>query len=494
VATVKLSELLEEQGMDPAALKEMEIAGLTADSREVKPGYLFAALPGAKADGRAFVAEAVSRGAAAVLAPPGTELGAARADTHGQVIRLITDSNPRRRFALMAAKFYPHQPDVVAAVTGTNGKTSVAHFAQQLWTALGKRSGYMGTLGAWGGNKKIDGSLTTPDPVGVHRVLEDLSRAGVTHLAMEASSHGLHQFRVDGVRVSIAGFTNLSRDHLDYHGSMAAYLAAKMRLFSDVLTEGGTAVLNADTPEFPALDAACRLRRHRVLSYGERGDAIRLDDVTRAAASQKLKLSIFGQRYDVNLPLAGRFQVSNALCALGFVLAGGAEPKAAFAALEKLKGVPGRLEHVGSTTQNAPVYVDYAHTPDALETVLNALRPHATGKLVVVFGCGGDRDKGKRRLMGEKAKELADRVIVTDDNPRTEVPATIRREILQGCPDSEEIGDRDLAIKAAVGGLNAGDVLLIAGKGHESGQIVGATVIPFSDAEVARRHLSGGRS
>ena len=476
--------------MDPAALKELEIAGLTADSRDVEPGYLFAALPGAKVDGRAFLVDAVARGASAILAPPGTDLGDARADANGKVVRLITDSNPRRRFALMAAKFYRNQPNTVAAVTGTNGKTSVAHFTQQLWQTLGKRSGYMGTLGAWGGSKKINGSLTTPDPVGVHRVLEDLERAGVTHLAMEASSHGLHQFRIDGVRIAMAGFTNLSQDHLDYHGSMAAYLAAKLRLFSDVMIEGGTAVLNADAPEFLAFDAACRLRRHRVLSFGESGDAIRLDDVTREAAAQKLKLTVFGQSFDVRLPLTGRFQASNAMCALGLVLASGADPKAAVTALESLHGVSGRLEHVGDSAAGAPVYVDYAHTPDALETVLAALRPHASGKLVVVFGCGGDRDKGKRCLMGEKAKEHADLVFVTDDNPRTEPAATIRREILQGCPDATEIGDRELAIQTAIAALNAGDVLLIAGKGHENGQIVGTNVIPFNDADIARDQLT----
>ncbi|MBL8630841.1 MAG: UDP-N-acetylmuramoyl-L-alanyl-D-glutamate--2,6-diaminopimelate ligase, partial [Rhodospirillaceae bacterium] len=354
---------------------------------------------------------------------------------------------------------------------------------------LGKQSGYMGTLGAWGAGKTFDGTLTTPDPVGVHSLLSTMAHAGVTHLAMEASSHGLHQFRVDGVRIDIAGFTNLSRDHLDYHGSMSAYLAAKMRLFADVMVDGGMAVLNADTPEFPALDAACRLRKLRVLSFGENGDTIRLLGVVREAAAQRLKLNVFGQVYDVTLPLAGRFQAANAMCALGFVLASGADPKEAVAALETLKGVPGRLQFVGAHKNGAPVYVDYAHTPDALETVLNALRPHTTGKLVVVFGCGGDRDKGKRRLMGEQAKELADRVIVTDDNPRTEEAAAIRREVLQGAVGAEEIGDRDLAIKTAIAGLNAGDVLLIAGKGHENGQIVGSTVIPFSDADVAQRHL-----
>lgn len=480
--------------MIPAALKELEIAGLTADSRAVKPGYLFAALPGSKADGRSFVSDAVSRGARAILAPPGLELGDARSDAAGEPIRLITDSNPRRRFALMAAKFYNLQPETVAAVTGTNGKTSVAHFTQQLWNTLGHKSGYMGTLGAWGAGTKFDGSLTTPDPVGVHNLLSTMATSGVTHLAMEASSHGLHQFRIDGVRIGIAGFTNLSRDHLDYHGSMAAYLAAKMRLFSDVLMDGGTAVLNADTPEFPALDSACRLRDLRVISFGEQSESIRLESVVREAAAQHLNLTVFGQAYSVKLPLAGRFQAANAMCALGMVLAGGAHPKAAVAALETLKGVPGRLELVGEHANGAPVYVDYAHTPDALETVLNALRPHTAGKLVVVFGCGGDRDRGKRRLMGEQAKELADRVIVTDDNPRTEDAATIRREILQGAVGATEIGDRDHAIKTAIQSLNTGDVLLIAGKGHENGQIVGDTIIPFSDADVARRYLTTVRA
>jgi UDP-N-acetylmuramoyl-L-alanyl-D-glutamate--2,6-diaminopimelate ligase len=492
VATVKLSELLDEQGMNPAALKELEIAGLTADSRAVKPGYLFAALPGVKLDGRAFLKDAVARGASAVLAPPGTDLGELK--SHAQPIRLITDSNPRRRFALMAAKFYGVQPDTVAAVTGTNGKTSVAHFTQQMWATLGNKSGYMGTLGAWGAGQAFDGTLTTPDPVGVHSLLSTMAKAGVTHLAMEASSHGLHQFRIDGVRISISGFTNLSRDHLDYHGSMSAYLAAKMRLFADVMVDGGTAVLNADTPEFPALDAACRLRKLNVLSFGEAGDAIRLLNVEREAAAQRLKLNVFGNVFNVKLPLAGRFQAANAMCALGFVLASGAEPKDAVRALETLEGVPGRLQLVGAHKNGAPVYVDYAHTPDALETVLNALRPHTTGRLVVIFGCGGDRDKGKRRLMGEQAVELADHVIVTDDNPRTEDAATIRREVLQGAEGATEIGDRDLAIKTAIHDLKSGDVLLIAGKGHENGQIVGSTVIPFSDAEVAERHLNEVRA
>lgn len=489
---MRLSELLEEQGMDARALKDMDITGLTADSRAVQPGYLFAALPGTKMDGRNYIGEAVKRGAAAVLAPPGTELGAERADPQGNVIRLITDSNPRRRFALMAAKFFAAQPDAVAAVTGTNGKTSTAHFTQQLWSHLGFKAGYMGTLGAYGPGVHIDGSLTTPDPVRLHAVLADMAKNGCTHVAMEASSHGLHQFRVDGVKLSIGGFTTFTRDHLDYHGSMAAYLAAKLRLFSDVMVAGGIAVLNADTPEFSAFESACRLRGHRVMSYGKLGETLRLAGVTIEGDAQVLDLIVLEKSYRVRLPLAGSFQVGNALCALGFVLAAGADPSRAVAALECLHGVPGRMQRAGLHRNGAPVYVDYAHTPDALETALLALRPHATRRLAVVFGCGGDRDRGKRRMMGEIAQRLADDIYVTDDNPRSEEPSSIRAEVMQGCPNAANIPDRSAAIATAISALQAGDVLLIAGKGHETGQIVGATVIPFSDIEEARRALGLG--
>ena len=478
--------------MDQQALKDLDITGLTADSRAVQPGFLFAALPGTDLDTRTYISEAVKRGAAAVLAPPGTDLNDGRHDAMGVPIRLITDSNPRRRFALMAARFFNAQPDIVAAVTGTNGKTSVAQFAQQLWTALGRNAGYMGTLGAATPDMKIEGSLTTPDPVRLHGMLSEMAKAGVTHLAIEASSHGLHQFRIDGVRLAIAGFTTLSRDHLDYHGSMASYLAAKMRLFSDVMMAGGVAVLNADSSEFTAFDAACRMRGHKVLSYGRKGSAIQLVDVQTEADGQSLNLIVLGKSHRARLPLAGTFQASNALCALGLVLAGGADPVQAVEALESLKGVPGRLERVGVHASGAPVYVDYAHTPDALETVLQALRPHITGKLSVVFGCGGDRDKGKRRMMGDKAAALADSVFVTDDNPRSEDPAAIRAEILQGCPGAIEIADRAEAISTAIQSLNGGDLLLLAGKGHETGQIIGTTVIPFSDTEVARQVLGQG--
>ncbi len=467
---------------------DLDIAGLTEDSRKVQPGFLFAALSGAKADGRAFIADAVKRGASAILAPPGTVIDGASA-------RLILDSNPRRRFALLAARFYAGQPETVAAVTGTNGKTSAAHFTRQLWTVLGRQAGYIGTLGAFAPNYDMPGKLTTPDPVRLHQILSEMAAGGVTHLAMEASSHGLHQYRIDGVRIAIGGFTTLSRDHLDYHGSMAAYIAAKLRLFSDVMLPGGVAVLNADSSEFPAFEAACRLRDHKVISYGKAGTALRVVESRIVAEGFDLKLSVFGKTHHVLLPLAGTFQIGNALCALGFVLAGGADPDAAVAALGHLKGVPGRMEYVGAASGGAPVYVDYAHTPDAIETVLNALRPHTRGKLTIVFGCGGDRDRGKRRLMGERATALADRVYVTDDNPRSEVPAAIRAEVLQGAPGATEIGDRAEAIAAAVAGLKAGDVLLLAGKGHETGQTVGDTVIPFDDRDVAREALraAGGR-
>ena len=487
--------------MDQRALKDLDITGLTADSRAVQPGYLFAALPGAIQDGRRYIDEAVRRGATAVLAPPGTNLAAGRTEMaeYPPGVRLITDSNPRQRFALIAARFFGAQPGTIAAVTGTNGKTSVAHFTQQIWSRLGYQAGYLGTLGAMSPGLQLQGNLTTPDPAKLHTVLADMAARSVTHLAMEASSHGLHQFRVDGVKVAVAGFTNMTRDHLDYHGSMAAYMAAKLRLFSDVLVPGGTAVLNADSTECAAFEMACRLRGHRLMTYGKVGDALRVVKVETDGAGQMLDLVILKKAYRLRLPLAGTFQVANALCALGFALAAGADRDKSVAALEHLEGVPGRLERVGATAEGAPIYVDYAHTPDALDAVLRALRPHAPRRLVVVFGCGGDRDKGKRRVMGDAAARLADTIYVTDDNPRSENAEAIRREVMLGCPTATDIADRAEAIALAVHGLAAGDVLLVAGKGHETGQIVGLEVIPFNDAEAVRKILGassgrGGRS
>ncbi len=473
-----LSELINGDG---TAAGNVDIRGLTADSREVRPGYLFAALPGSRLDGADFVADAVARGAVAVLAFEGANIEL----PSGQV-RLVTDAAPRRRLAQMAARFYPAQPRVVAAVTGTNGKTSVVAFTRQIWERMGLPSASLGTLGIVGKGLACALPHTTPDPVTLHQALSDLAAAGVAHLAIEASSHGLDQCRMDAVRVSVAGFTNLSQDHLDYHADAAAYLAAKLRLFDTVMAPGGTAVLNADAPEFARLVAVCRARRHRILGFGRAGEDLRLIEATPCAGGQRLVVDAEGHRHQVTLPLAGGFQAVNALCAVGLVMACGGAADEAFAALPSLSGVPGRLQHVASHPCGAPVYVDYAHTPDALANVLEALRPHASGRLVVVFGCGGDRDAAKRPMMGAIAARLADRALVTDDNPRSEDPAAIRATILAACPGAEEFDDRGAAIAAALADLRPGDVLVIAGKGHEQGQIVGDRVIAFDDATAAR--------
>nr|WP_328702861.1 UDP-N-acetylmuramoyl-L-alanyl-D-glutamate--2,6-diaminopimelate ligase [Arenibaculum pallidiluteum] len=457
------------------------ITGLTSDSRAVRPGFLFAALPGTKADGASFIPQALAAGAVAVLAAEGTALPA------GATAALIADANPRRRLALLAAAFYGRQPATVVAVTGTNGKTSTVQFTRQIWERLGRRAASLGTLGVTARGLDRYGSLTTPDTVSLHATLAELADAGIDHLAMEASSHGLDQHRLDGVRILSAGFTNLSRDHLDYHGSMDAYLAAKAMLFDRVLVPGGAAALNADVPEFEVLAERCAQRGHRLLGYGFNGRELTVRAVTPLPHGQRLDLRVLGDDFAVELPLAGRFQAWNALCALGMVLGAGAEVGPAVAALETLEPVRGRLERVAETPSGAPIYVDYAHTPDALETILTALRPHVQGKLVAVFGCGGDRDRGKRPVMGGIAAKLADLAIVTDDNPRTEDAAAIRAAVMAGCPGGIEIGDRARAIREAVAGLKAGDLLVIAGKGHEQGQIVGTEVRPFDDAEEARK-------
>jgi UDP-N-acetylmuramoyl-L-alanyl-D-glutamate--2,6-diaminopimelate ligase len=462
----------------PQALKDIEIVGLTCDSRQVGPGFLFAALPGTRADGRAFILDAVTRGAAAVLAPPGTEI-----DRRGRSVALIAVENPRRLYALMAARFFGAQPKMIAAVTGTNGKTSTVAFLRQIWTHLGRRAASLGTLGLVAPGMEIAGSLTTPDPVDLHKSLKDLADAGIGCLAMEASSHGLAQYRLDGVKITAAAFTNLTRDHLDYHGTVDAYLKAKLRLFTDVLPPTGTAVINADATYADAVEAACRKRGQRVFTYGRRGRDIRTKAITPSVGSQTLTLSVQGRDATVILPLVGAFQAENALCAFGLAIACGDDAGVALKALENLTSVSGRLQLVGRHPSGAPVYVDYAHTPDALMTVLKALRPHASRKLHVVFGCGGDRDPGKRPEMGRIADEFADAVIVTDDNPRSEDPSAIRREILAGCPAAREIGDRAEAIRVALDALQSGDVLVVAGKGHERGQIVGTEVRPFDDVE-----------
>jgi len=462
-----------------------EIAGLTADSRAVKPGDLFAALPGGKADGSSFIADAIARGAVAVLAPAGTVLEDERAV-------LVTDDNPRRRFALMAAKFFGRQPATMVAVTGTNGKTSVANFTRQIWAALDLPAASFGTIGLVSPTRSETGTLTTPDPVALHRLLAELSDEGVTHAAFEASSHGLDQYRLDGVSLSAAAFTNLTRDHLDYHGDMEGYWRAKRRLFADLLPDWGTAVVNADSEQAEDLKALAQSRGQRLIGFGMVGDDIRVLKVAPAAAGQEISLSVMGRRYDLALPLAGDFQVFNAACALGLAIATGADVHLATLALETLEGVPGRLQLVARTAHGAAVYVDYAHTPDGLETALRALKPHTKNRLIALFGCGGDRDPGKRPMMGAIAARLSDYAIVTDDNPRTEDAADIRAQVMVGCPNAEEIGDRRSAIRAAIAMAGEGDVVVLAGKGHESGQIVGTEVLPFDDAEEARKAVGEG--
>jgi UDP-N-acetylmuramoyl-L-alanyl-D-glutamate--2,6-diaminopimelate ligase len=481
---VRVRKLIEaDPTVQPAAAEaDPDIVGLTADSRAVERGFLFAALPGTKVHGNSFIADAVKRGAVAVLGEPGVPAPA-------PVIRLES-GNPRRSLALLAARFYGRQPGTIAAVTGTNGKTSVAAFTRQLWMALGKPAASLGTLGLVAPHVTRTGALTTADPIALHKDFAELAAAGVEHVALEASSHGLDQFRLDGVRVSAAAFTNLTRDHLDYHGSMAAYAAAKERLFAEVMVPGGTAVLNADVAEFDGLAALCRRKGHRVISYGRKGVDIRLDRLEPLPDGQRLAMTVEGRPVTIILPLVAAFQAMNALAALGLVIGSGAETAAAIDALTRLDGVPGRLQRAAVRLNGAAVYVDYAHTPDAIETVLTALRPHAQRQLVILFGCGGDRDAGKRPMMGAIAQKLADRVIVTDDNPRSEDAATIRRQIVAACPRASEISPRRDAIFQAAASLGPGDILVLAGKGHERGQIIGSTVHPFDDVEVAREAVA----
>jgi UDP-N-acetylmuramoyl-L-alanyl-D-glutamate--2,6-diaminopimelate ligase len=466
-------------------LNDPEIVGITADSRTVQSGFLFAALTGTRQDGRRFAADAVTRGAVAILTDDPTAL--ALPPEQRNRVCIVIDANPQRRLALMAARLHGRQPRTIAAVTGTNGKTSVVHFAREIWTALGQPAASLGTLGLVTAAERRPGALTTPDPVALHRDLAALAERGIEHVAIEASSHGLHQFRLDGLSVAAAAFTNLTRDHLDYHGDMAHYRAAKERLFTALLTPGGSAVLNRDSAEFMRLEAVCRRDGHRVIAYGADPAAdLRLVAREPQTGGQSLVLEVFGRRQELLLPLAGEFQAMNALAALGLVIATGGAVAAATAALTGLTGVPGRLQFVAGPEGGAAIVVDYAHTPDALATVLMALRPHARGHLAVLFGCGGDRDAGKRPLMGEVATRLADRVYVTDDNPRTEPPAAIRRAILEAAPTAIEVGDRRAAIAKAVAELAPGDLLVIAGKGHETSQIIGTETYPFDDAATAR--------
>ena len=482
---MRQGHILADASAVPAAWRNaaaLEIRGITADSRRVAPGYLFVAIPGIRADGRAFIAEAVSRGAAAVLAPDGTQW------PPGVPPRpLLGDPEPRRRLAQLAAGVAGSQPNIAVAVTGTNGKTSTVEFLRQIWAAGGLPAASLGTLGVIAAGFDPGPGLTTPDPVTLAETLARLARAGIQHAAIEASSHGLDQFRLDGVRVAAAAFTNLTRDHLDYHGTEEAYRAAKLRLFAALLPEGAPVVASCDldATSMDALAGIARRRRLDLRTVGAAGTAIRLVATTPRPDGQLLCVEATGVRRQIALPLPGRFQADNALLAAALAAAFG--ERNVLDRLAELHGVRGRLELAARLPNGAAIYVDYAHTPDALERLLTALRPHTAGRLHVVFGAGGDRDRGKRPLMAAAAARFADVAIVTDDNPRSEDPAAIRAEILAACPGGREIGDRERAIAEALNGLGPGDVLAVAGKGHEQGQTIGNAVIPFDDVSVVRR-------
>jgi UDP-N-acetylmuramoyl-L-alanyl-D-glutamate--2,6-diaminopimelate ligase len=425
--------------------------------------------------------QAIAQGAAAILAPE---------DTPDQTVPLVKSGDVRRLYALAAARFFGAQPPVIVAVTGTNGKTSVATFCRQIFAAVGRKSASLGTLGLQLQDENLTlPGLTTPDAADVARMAADLAQRGVTHLALEASSHGLDQRRLDGLTLKAAAFLNLTQDHLDYHKSMASYRDAKLRLFRALLPTGGTAVLNADSGAFDAFAGAAVMHGQTVMSVGESGVGLRLVARTPEPFGQRLTIMRQGKTYDLRLPLAGAFQAANVLAAAGLCIAAGEEVEAVLAALEHLKGAPGRLQHVGAGPNGGDAYVDYAHTPDGLETVLKALRPHVSGRLIVVFGAGGDRDRAKRPLMGAAAVSLADLAIVTDDNPRSEDPGEIRKAILAAAPGALDVGDRRAAIRAAAAQLQAGDILVVAGKGHEQGQTIAGVVHPFDDVTETRAAL-----
>ncbi|GAC1626462.1 MAG: UDP-N-acetylmuramoyl-L-alanyl-D-glutamate--2,6-diaminopimelate ligase [Bradyrhizobium sp.] len=473
---MRLRELFGDDALIDPSAEAATVSGLAFDSRAVKPGDLFFALAGSKTDGARFIDAAIASGAAAVAGdhPPQGFSG----------VPFVTTPNPRRALALAAAKFYPRQPATIAAVTGTSGKTSVAAFTRQIWQRLGHDSASIGTIGLVSPKRTIYGSLTTPDPIALHRQLDEIAAEGVSHLAFEASSHGLDQYRLDGVRVSAGAFTNLSRDHMDYHPDVAHYLAAKLRPFRDLVAANGAAVISADHDCSPAVVDAARRRGLRIVAVGRKGDGagegIGLIEARIDGFAQNLTLEHRRRRYKVRLPLVGEFQIENALVSAGLAIGTGSEPDRVFESLEHLEGAKGRLERVAERN-GAPIFVDYAHKPDALAKALQALRPYAKRKLVVVFGAGGDRDAGKRALMGAIAADHADVVIVTDDNPRSENPDLIRAAILSAAKGAREIGDRAEAIRTAIAALQPGDALLIAGKGHETGQIVGDRTLPFSD-------------
>ncbi|CAN7606693.1 UDP-N-acetylmuramoyl-L-alanyl-D-glutamate--2,6-diaminopimelate ligase [Mesorhizobium caraganae] len=468
--------------VEGTASRDLEVTGISSDSRQVKPGVVFFALAGSKADGAAYAADAAKRGAAAVVVGKASAIA-------GLSVPVLSVADPRLALALSAARFFGRQPETMVAVTGTAGKTSVAAFTRQIWEQAGFAAASIGTTGVVAPGRNEYGSLTTPDPVALHQLLRELAEAGVTHASMEASSHGLDQRRLDGVKLAAGGFTNLGRDHMDYHPTVEDYHRAKLRLFDTLLPKGAPAIIFADDPWSAPTVKAAQAAGLKVLTVGRHGDFLKLKRVEHERHRQRAEVEADGVLYEIDLPLAGDFQIANALVSAGLAISTGTPVAKALMALEKLQGAPGRLDLVGATANGAPVYVDYAHKPDALENVLAAVRPFTTGRVIVVFGCGGDRDRGKRPIMGEIATRLADVVIVTDDNPRSEVPETIRAAILAAAPGAIEIGDRRKAIHEAVAMLKAGDTLIVAGKGHEEGQTIGAETFPFSDHEEVRSAL-----
>ena len=457
---------------------DTEVTGFAIDHRKVAPGTVFGAFRGARFNGEDFIPAAIASGAVAVVARPEAKVeGAAH----------IADPDPRRAFALLAARYFAPYPETAVAVTGTNGKTSSVELTRQLWRLAGHNAASVGTLGVTTAHDQVITGLTTPDIVTFLSNVAGLKREGVTHLSFEASSHGLDQHRTEGLPVRAVGFTNLSRDHLDYHGTMEAYFAAKLRLFREVVDADGAAVVWADDGEHSrTVVETCRARGLRTLTVGAGGEALRLVSREPTRLGQSLVVEAEGKSYKVTLPLIGAYQAANALVAAGLVIATGGEVKQTLDHLARVTPVRGRLERAAITRAGAPIYVDYAHTPDAIEAAAAALRPHTKGRLILVFGAGGDRDQGKRPEMGRVAAQVADHVIVTDDNPRSEDPATIRRDILAGAPGAIEIGGRRDAIAAAIAEASGDDVVLLAGKGHEQGQIVGDRVLPFDDVTVAR--------
>ncbi len=479
---MRLSDLSDVVSSVPPDVAALSVTGVTADSRTVAPGDVFIAVPGTKADGGRFIADADARGAVAAIAAVGAAV------PPGLKIPVLRTADPRVALASIAARIYAGQPATVVAVTGTSGKTSVAEFTRQIFAACGRQAASLGTIGVVSPKSTVYGSLTTPDPVSLHKTLAALADDGVTHLAMEASSHGLDQHRLDGVRIAAAAFTNLGRDHMDYHPTVEDYLAAKMRLFENLLPPDRPAIINRDGAFAAAAEAVARRSGRPVLTVGRAGDTIKLEKVEAQGFAQRLTLTAGGKTTTVDLPLVGAYQVENALVAVALAIAAGEDIARVLAALATLHGVKGRLEIIGERNGGLGV-VDYAHKPEALAAALDACRPFATGRLICVFGCGGDRDRGKRPIMGRIAAEQSDVVIVTDDNPRTEVASAIRAEVLAGAAGAMEIGDRAEAIRAAVAMMGPGDVVLVAGKGHETGQIVGDTVLAFSDHEVLAEAL-----